>query len=84
MGLLPALFHFDPDLAFDVAFDDFRNALSTIDFDVVLIGAGVRNPPPFLLTFERLINLIHSNAPRAKIAFNTNPDDSTEAILRWL
>jgi hypothetical protein len=33
---------------------------------------------------ERLLNLIHALAPTAKICFNTTPEDSLEAVQRWV
>ncbi len=53
-------------------------------YDCVIIGGGVRMPPSRLLLFERLINVVHRAAPRARIAFNTTPPDSVEAAARWL
>ena len=52
-------------------------------YDVVVVGAGVRVPPIRLFLFEAVINAIHRAAPTARIAFNTRPDDSAEAALRW-
>jgi hypothetical protein len=52
-------------------------------FDVVLIGAGLRAERDLLL-FEKLLNLIHSKAPRTAICFNTSPADSAEAVQRWI
>lgn len=52
-------------------------------YDVVLIGAGVRTRPEHFTLFERLINIAHEHAPKAKICFNTKPDDTREAVLRW-
>jgi len=54
------------------------------DFACVVIGAGIRLPPPSLGLFETVINAVHRHAPNARIAFNTRPDDSGEAALRWL
>ena len=59
-------------------------ALKSRDFDCVLIGAGLRQPPERLLLFERIINLIHRLAPTASICFNTTPADSAEAVRRWV
>ena len=59
-------------------------ALKTKTHDVVMIGAGVRVPPPHLQLFEKLINLVHEHAPTARICFNTNPDTTQEAVLRWI
>jgi hypothetical protein len=53
-------------------------------FDCVLVGAGVRAVPKNFLLFERLINVIHQHAPQAKICFNTKPDDTAEAVRRWV
>jgi hypothetical protein len=52
-------------------------------FDCVLIGAGLRSPEQKLL-FEELLNLVHALAPNAKICFNSTPDDSAEAVQRWI
>ena len=51
--------------------------------DIVLIGAGVRTDPDHLLLFERMINLVHRELPATRIAFNTLPYDSVEAVRRW-
>jgi hypothetical protein len=59
-------------------------ALRAKAHDVVLIGAGVRVAPAHFALFEKLVNLVHEHAPKAKICFNTRPDDTTEAVLRWL
>ena len=59
-------------------------ALKSRDFDCVLIGAGLRQPPERLLLFEEIINLIHRLAPDAAICFNTTPADTTEAVQRWV
>lgn len=52
-------------------------------YDCVMIGAGLR-APRHLLLFEKLINLVHSLAPGAKICFNTTPKDTAEAVQRWV
>ena len=57
--------------------------LTEREYDVVLIGAGIRNPASNFLLFEKLINIIHEFAPAAKICFNTNPGDTADAIKRW-
>jgi hypothetical protein len=53
-------------------------------YDAVLIGAGIRTPPPQLPLFEKLVNAVHEFAPRAKICFNSRPEDTAEAFLRWV
>ena len=53
-------------------------------FDCVLIGAGVRTIPKHFILFEKLINVVHAHAPQAKLCFNTKPNDTAEAVQRWL
>ncbi|MCX7035816.1 MAG: hypothetical protein NT064_04435 [Proteobacteria bacterium] len=52
-------------------------------YDCVLIGAGLRAADKLLL-FEKLLNIVHTHAPNAKICFNSSPADSTEAVRRWV
>jgi hypothetical protein len=55
-------------------------------FDCIMIGAGIRALPQHTLMFEKIINTIHQKAPPSstKICFNTNPNDTVEAVLRWI
>ena len=59
-------------------------ALEEKTFDCVLIGAGIRTVPPMFLLFEKLVNLVHENAPQAKICFNTLPEDTAVSVQRWV
>jgi hypothetical protein len=67
----------------DTAEAVLRRDLSKRSFDCVMIGAGLRTPE-LLLLFEKLLNVVHAEAPGAKICFNTTPADSTEAVQRWV
>jgi hypothetical protein len=58
--------------------------LTSKRFDCVVIGAGLRQPAPQLLLFEKIINLVHALAPDAKVCFNTNPADTAAAVQRWI
>ncbi len=58
--------------------------LAETDFDCVMIGAGVRTDTEEFLLFEKLVNVLHENAPAAKICFNTGPTDSVDAVKRWV
>ena len=58
--------------------------LKQTSYDCVLIGAGVRTIPRHFALFERLINVVHERAPAAKLCFNTRPDDTAEAVKRWI
>ena len=53
-------------------------------YDCVLIGAGIRTLPSNFILFEKLINVVHEHAPQAKLCFNTKPDDTADAVQRWL
>lgn len=57
--------------------------LESRTFDCVLIGAGLRSSAQLLL-FEKLLNLVHTLAPQAKICFNSSPADTAEAVQRWV
>jgi hypothetical protein len=58
--------------------------LAKVDYDCVVVGGGLRIPPKGLLFFEKVVNAIHQNAPKAAIAFNTRPEDTAEAAARWI
>jgi hypothetical protein len=59
-------------------------ALAIQPYDCVVIGGGIRKPPPMLEFFEQVINLVRRHAPGAAIAFNTNGENSLDAAQRWL
>jgi hypothetical protein len=61
-----------------------EDKLKTKPYDCVLIGAGIRVIPSSFLLFEKLMNVIHANAPQAKLCFNTKPSDTAEAVMRWV
>lgn len=60
-----------------------EQCLKSHAFDCVVFGAGLRAPERLLL-LERLLNLVHSHAPAARLCFNTSPADTAEAVQRWL
>ena len=61
-----------------------RDRLRQKQFDCIVIGAGVRTIPKYFILFEKLINVVHEHAPRAKLGFNTKPSDTAEAVRRWI
>ncbi|MFS8201459.1 hypothetical protein ACLVWQ_22545 [Streptomyces sp. CWNU-52B] len=61
----------------------YRAALAAKDYDVVMIGAGVRLDPALTPLFEVLVNTTHELAPDAKLCFNTSPSTIFEAVRRW-
>jgi len=68
----------------DTAADVVRTRLQSKHFDCVVIGAGLRTIEPNFLLFEKVLNVVHEFAPRARICFNTGPDDTAAAIQRWV
>jgi hypothetical protein len=68
----------------DTVGDQVHEALAGGVPDVIVIGAGLRTLPPMADQFEQLMNVLHAEAPDAKLAFNSAPDDSDKAALRWL
>jgi hypothetical protein len=59
-----------------------KDALQRAAYDCVVIGGGLRIPPKSLALFEKVVNIIHSHAPKAAIAFNTRPEDTADAAAR--
>ena len=53
-------------------------------YAAVMIGAGIRTIPAYFLLFEQIVNLVHEAAPTAKLCFNTSPDSTHAAVLRWV
>lgn len=64
--------------------DELANAVHGRDYDVLVIGAGLRMLPPMAAHFELLMNAIREHAPHARLAFNAKPDDTAEAAERQL
>ena len=61
-----------------------RDALQGKNFDVIVVGAGLRTLPLMAEQFERLMNVLSDRSPQSKLAFNSQPDDSDIAAFRWL
>jgi hypothetical protein len=61
------------------------DTLANGGYDCIMIGAGLRTVPPYFLLFEKLVNVIHRQAPAStKLCFNTSPADTAEAVQRWV
>jgi hypothetical protein len=60
------------------------DALTGMDYACVVVGGGIRKHEPLLEFFETVVNLVRQHAPGAAIAFNSRPDDTADAALRWL
>lgn len=59
-------------------------ALTRKHYACVVIGGGIRKHEPLLGLFEKVVNLVRQHAPGAAIAFNSSPEDTADAALRWL
>jgi hypothetical protein len=59
-------------------------ALTRTDYACVVVGGGIRKHEPLLELFEKVVNLVRRHAPGAAIAFNSTPEDTADAALRWL
>ena len=68
----------------DTAEAVLAETLAADPYDCIMVGAGLRVVPPYFLLFEKLVNIIHQNAPAsARLCFNTSPMDTAEAVQRW-
>jgi hypothetical protein len=68
----------------DAGLATLKGALEQETYDCVVIGGGLRLPPKGLALFEAVVNGTHKAAPDAAIAFNTTPEDTSEAAARQL
>lgn len=69
-------------IAGDTAEAEARAALRDASYDVVVIGAGLRLRADMLVPFERVLNVVHELAPKARIALHTTPEDFADAVVR--
>lgn len=65
-------------------FSDLANQLHEKKYDGIVVGNGIRGIKANFILFEKMINDIHTFAPKAKIIFNALPTDTDEAVRRWL
>lgn len=56
--------------------DQVARALARESYDVIVVGAGLRTLSAMADKFERIMNTLHEKAPGARLAFNSQPDDS--------
>lgn len=49
-----------------------------------MVGGGVRMMPENTLLFERLLNVLTEAAPGIRLCFNTAPENTVEALRRWI
>lgn len=68
----------------DTAEQVLRSKLVQSSWACIMIGAGVHVNPSNFLLFEKVINVVHECASRAKICFNELPSDTLNAVKRWI
>jgi hypothetical protein len=78
--IVPCLVDADPDGAEATV----RAHLADGPFRLAMIGGAVRMLPQYTFLFERLVNVLTDAAPGIRLCFNTAPENTLEAIHRWL
>ncbi|WP_331450347.1 hypothetical protein [Streptomyces prasinus] len=78
--VVPCLIDASPDRAAATV----REQLRKHTFGLAMIGGGVRLLPENTLLFERLVNVLTEEAPRIRLCFNTSPENTVEALRRWI
>lgn len=68
----------------DLAEQAVREQLGQHSFGLAMIGGGVRMLPESTLLFERLINVLTEAVPGIRLAFNTSPETTIDALRRWI
>jgi hypothetical protein len=72
------------DTAADRAEAAVREQLRAHTFGLAMIGGGVRLLPEHTVLFERLVNLLTEEAPGIRLCFNSSPENTVEALRRWI
>ncbi|WP_227996789.1 hypothetical protein [Glycomyces albidus] len=68
----------------DEAEAEIRARFAEHSFGLALIGGGIRLFPENTVLFERIVNVLIDLRPDIRLSFNTSPDNSLEALRRWL
>ena len=68
----------------DAAEAQIRAHLRDASFGLAMIGGGVRMVPEHTELFERVVNVLLEASPRIRLCFNTAPDNTVEALRRWI
>jgi hypothetical protein len=68
----------------DTAEQLIRDALRGASFGLAMIGGGIRMIPEHTKLFERIVNVLHEDSPGIRLCFNTAPDNTADALRRWI
>ena len=63
---------------------ELRKRFTERPFGLALVGGGVRLLPEHTVLFERIVNVLIDLQPEIRLSFNTSPENTLEAIRRWL
>jgi len=74
------------DMTFESSVERTKQQLtgSAKTWSLMIIGAGVRTDPNYMLLFEKVINIFLEFAPGVRVCFNTYPTTTEEAVRRWI
>jgi hypothetical protein len=68
----------------EAAEQQIRNQLQDTQFGLAMIGGGIRLMPENTELFERIVNVLHEVSPGIRLCFNTAPDNTVDALRRWI
>lgn len=60
----------------------FIDVIKSHEWNLVIIGAGVRGEAKYTVFFETLVNEIRDKVPKAKLGFNWGPETTIESAKR--
>ncbi|GCB51686.1 hypothetical protein SNL152K_9042 [Streptomyces sp. NL15-2K] len=72
------------DTSLDRAEATVREHLQEHVYGLAMIGGAIRMAPENTLLFERLVNVLTETAPGIRLCFNTAPENTVEALRRWI
>jgi hypothetical protein len=84
LGLAEDLFLIDFDELDGRAQAELVEKLANKQYDVVVVGGGIRKEPGPLELFQAVVNEVHWRQPQAAIAFNDSAGDSSDWVLKAL
>ncbi|KAI0087085.1 hypothetical protein BDY19DRAFT_956004 [Irpex rosettiformis] len=62
--------------------EEVIEAITSLKWDAVVIGFGMRGMPEHTVFFEWLVNEVKDKAPQAKIGFNVDPESTLDCVKR--
>jgi hypothetical protein len=78
-GLEFSIFYCSP----ETGLDGFVDKLRADRCDGVIMGGGLTRNPNLFYFMEQIVDVTHTNAPKAKIMFIAMPEDVPDTLRRW-